>query len=141
MTPAASVVIDHGVAPVTTGPFEIMAAYTCDNCRRLLLVHQKVRWDPGTPEQALRQLDKAPDTELNWIPRGGEGRSFEDVPDHIAAAASEAYECFSIGAYRATVAMTRAVVEATAKDRGITTGNLASKIDAMESATLLRPGH
>src|SRR5262245_41493043 len=45
------------------------------------------------------------------------GKTFPDVPGHIAEAADEAYLCLGIQAYRATVLLARAVVEATAKDK------------------------
>lgn len=59
---------------------------------------------------------------------------FPDVPDHIATVAIEAHQCSTIGAPRAAVTMARATVEAVAKDKGITTGNLAAKIDALHAA-------
>jgi Domain of unknown function (DUF4145) len=42
------------------------------------------------------------------------------------------------GSYRAAVLLARAVIEATAKDKGITTGSLSRKIDAMYDARLIR---
>jgi len=68
---------------------------------------------------------------LDWWPKHAGGKEFPDVPETIAAAGSEAYQCLSIGAYRAAIATARAVVEATAKDKGITKGNLDAKIDQM----------
>ena len=35
-----------------------------------------------------------------WLPDEPLGKEFEDVPQHIADAASEAYACFSIRSYR-----------------------------------------
>lgn len=52
-----------------------------------------------------------------WIPTIGIGKEYSDVPEAVANAASEAYECFSIGAYRATVIMARSVLEAIATER------------------------
>ena len=74
-----------------------------------------------------------------WQPIRPEGRSFVDVPEHIASAANEAYRCHSVGAYRGAGALARAVVEATAKDKGVTPGTLAAKIAEMERQQLLRP--
>lgn len=59
------------------------------------------------------------------------GKAFPDVPDHIASAADEAHMCLSIGAYRASVAMARAVVEATAKDHKIVQGTLQAKVEEL----------
>jgi hypothetical protein len=66
------------------------------------------------------------------------GKSFPDVPDHIAEAADEAYRCYSIGAFRASTLLARSVVEATAKAKGITQGNLMNKIEEMFSQGHIR---
>lgn len=58
-------------------------------------------------------------------------KSYPDVPGAIAAAASEAHQALGANAPRACTAMARAAVEATAKERGITKGNLESKIDQL----------
>ncbi|MEU3649471.1 DUF4145 domain-containing protein [Lentzea sp. NPDC034063] len=75
---------------------------------------------------------------LRWVPAKGQPKPFDDVPEHIAAAASEAHQCHSIGAHRAAVQLARSVVEATAKEKGITTGQLVAKIDQMQAQGLLR---
>jgi Domain of unknown function (DUF4145) len=61
------------------------------------------------------------------------------VPSHIASAASEAYVCQSVDAYRGAGALGRAVVEAVAKDKGITESRLVDKIEKMEKLHLIRP--
>lgn len=43
-----------------------------------------------------------------------------------------------VDAHRAAAILARAVIEATAKDKGITTGRLVQKIDAMYDARLIR---
>ncbi|MFF1358734.1 DUF4145 domain-containing protein [Streptomyces sp. NPDC058297] len=75
---------------------------------------------------------------LDWTPKKVDRPEFPDVPDAIAETASEAHACLSIDAYRGAVALARAVVEATAKDKGITRGNLADKIDALAAQNLIR---
>lgn len=67
------------------------------------------------------------------------GKEFPDVPEHIAAAANEAHMCLGIGAYRASVAMSRAVVEATAKGHQVTTGNLRAKIVELAERGIISP--
>jgi hypothetical protein len=57
--------------------------------------------------------------------------------EHIAPAAGEAHECQSIGAHRAAVMLARAVIEATAKNKGITNGSLSNKIEKMYEQKLL----
>ena len=61
------------------------------------------------------------------------------MPTDIGQAASEAYACYSIGSYRAAALLARAVVEATAKDKGHTKGSLVSKIQALEEARTINP--
>jgi hypothetical protein len=72
----------------------------------------------------------------HWPARVG-GKEFPDVPEHIGAAADEAHRCLSIGANRAAVAMARAVVEASAKDHKVTSGNLRTKIDELAKAGVI----
>lgn len=66
-----------------------------------------------------------------WHPKTVSGRTYPDIPEHIAPAASEAFKCYSIGAYRGAVMLARAVIEASAKDKGVTKGTLFSKIDEL----------
>lgn len=74
-----------------------------------------------------------------WIPQAASGRDFPDVPDHIASAADEAHRCRSFEALRASVLMCRSVIEATAKEKGITSGQLYTKIDSMAKQGFIRP--
>ncbi len=72
------------------------------------------------------------------MPKEGSYPAFPDVPAAIAEAASEAHACLGIGAARAAVALARAVVEAVAKDQGITKGTLEFKIDELSARGLVR---
>lgn len=74
---------------------------------------------------------------LRHWPQTVGGKAFPDVPPHIAATADEAHQCQSIGAHRGAIALARAVVEATAKERGVTTGNLMAKIDALAKQSVI----
>lgn len=76
--------------------------------------------------------------EIRWRPSVTETKDYPDVPQHIAEAATEAYECDSSEHYRGAIMLARAVIEATAKDKGITSGNLFDKIEAMAAAGLIR---
>lgn len=115
----------------------ISAAFVCDGCQGMVIGRV----------QALRDtVDRSKVDEsfwrdavgIDWLPKTVGGKEFPDVPPHIASAASEAYECRSIGAYRGAVALARAVVEATAKEKGITEGSLFEKIKAMKDQGLIR---
>jgi hypothetical protein len=76
---------------------------------------------------------------VEWIPQRPMGRRFEEVPDQISSAASEAFACHSINSNRAAILMARSVIEAVAKDKGFTKGNLLQKIDNLEEANLIHP--
>jgi hypothetical protein len=78
------------------------------------------------------------DATFAWYPARGSAPEFEDVPEHIARAAREAHSSYSTGALMAAILMSRTVVEATAKEKRITSGNLWSKIDAMQDLEVIR---
>jgi hypothetical protein len=77
--------------------------------------------------------------QMVWLPEHATGKDFPDVPEHIAAAADEAYQCLSIGAFRGAVILARAVVEATCKDKGVNSGKLYDKIEKMGEQHMLKP--
>ncbi|MGA4731007.1 DUF4145 domain-containing protein [Micromonospora taraxaci] len=83
-------------------------------------------------------LDRSQSTIERIWPEIVGGKTFTDVPEHIAGAADEAYRCFSIGARRAAVLLARSVIEATAKDKQITSGSLLAKIDALYAGGFIR---
>ncbi|WP_199796475.1 DUF4145 domain-containing protein [Pseudonocardia dioxanivorans] len=66
-------------------------------------------------------------------------KQYPDVPEHIGSAASEAHRSMVANCYRGAVILARAVIEATAKNNGITSGNIASKIEKMQEQGLIRP--
>lgn len=132
MSPAGQVVIHHDIhagQKVACGPFK------CAKCGRMSIgVHLSPGRNVGTYGMDTWHYDPP----HIWSPTYVEGQDFEDVPEHIAVAAGEAYKSSSIGNDMSAILMARTVIEATAKDRGITSGSLAAKIDAMEAAGLIR---
>ncbi len=113
----------------------LIAGFTCDNCDMPSVGITK--YDQNSHALAPdRQMDVTGD--VGWLPQRAVGKDFPDVPAHIAAAAGEAHGCQSTGCYRAAVMVARAVIEATAKDRGITSGHLIDKIDKMHQLNLIR---
>lgn len=86
----------------------------------------------------LNFLDSLTGNQFDWRPRSTETKDYPDVPPHVADAATEAYECASLKHNRAAVLLVRSVIEATAKDKGITSGKLYDKIEALEKAGLIR---
>lgn len=98
-----------------------------------------VTTSPGTVNSSsLQALDNASEASITWYPARGSSPEFDDVPKPIAAAATEAHSAASINAPMAAILMARTVIEATAKHHSIVTGQLVVKIDAMESAGLIR---
>lgn len=75
-----------------------------------------------------------------WQPINVVLEAVRDVPAGIDEAAGEAIAALAIGANKAAVLMCRAVIEATAKEHGITQGTLAAKIDKLEEGRSITPG-
>ncbi|WP_182908064.1 DUF4145 domain-containing protein [Microbispora sp. H13382] len=67
-----------------------------------------------------------------WYPTESLFRTYPQyVPVRIASVAVEAHACLTVKSYRGAVALARAVVESTAKAKGITQGSLKDKIDVL----------
>lgn len=114
---------------VYTAPFQCSS----ETCRRLSI---------GTVTRSTRYnnppTDFVTDDAIVWEPGVIRRPNFPDVPAQIGTTASEAHACLSIQAYRGAVALARAVVEAAAKDHGISKGPLVAKIDEMHKKGLIR---
>jgi hypothetical protein len=120
---------------VVRGGVFLTAAYVCDECNFMSIA---IAGRDGTSWRTEHGEWMDASSDLRWLPDQGAGRDFPDVPAHVAEAADEAYRCFSIGAYRGAVSLARSVVEATAKEKDITTGRLVDKIDKMHELGLVR---
>lgn len=109
----------------------------CDNCRAGSTVYLRMSYPPDVGQMvgALRDYGAKPIWQPDSLPR----RGFEGVPDCISDAASEAFACFHIRSYRAAVLLARSVIEAVAKDQGITKGSLQQKIDELEQRRVIKP--
>ncbi|WP_213816196.1 DUF4145 domain-containing protein [Glaciihabitans sp. dw_435] len=118
--------------PVRTSNNTLMRAVACvcANCTRLSVVN----W---IPSRSNSDEPETTDTQI-WSPEFVAGRDFPDVPEVIADAATEAYQCHSISAYRGSVAIARAVVEAAAKARGATESDLYKMITGLYERRLIR---
>jgi hypothetical protein len=108
---------------------QAMEVYRCDHCAGLMIEY----YDPVDP-WGLREVPP----QSHWLPVAGITRSYADVPKHINSLAVEAGICLQAGANRGAVILARSVVEATAKDKGITTGSLLAKIDRLRELDLIR---
>lgn len=115
----------------------LQGAATCDHCGRASLAFV-ANWRDFPGSTGIERLNAAEDRAVTWLPKKGVSPEFPDVPQHIERAAKEAHGCFSIQSYMASILMARTVVEATAKEKGITTGRLIQKIDAMAAASIIR---
>lgn len=113
------------------GQLFVQGAFSCDNCFRLSAASRRYGSHSSID-------DVQAEAQLEWQPRVAVTRDFPDVPEHIACAAKEAHASHSINSLMSAILMARTVVEATAKHKGITSGNLVAKIDAMEQADLIR---
>lgn len=123
--------------------------FTCDRCKNLLIGRIPLATthlqDPGSFYMTA-EMDswwEAHGENANkyvmWIPNAPQGKDFPDVPDHVASAANEAYLCLSSGAVMAAILMARTVIEATAKEKGVTKGTLMQKIDKLADEGKISP--
>lgn len=119
---------------LVTGPFK------CDYCGRVLVASLLVDDTSFNAREPGNSILSSLDGQIQWVPAiGAEPSEFPGTPEHIADAAQEAQRCHSIKCYRSAAMTARAVVEATAKNKGFTEGNLDKKINDMAAAGLIRP--
>lgn len=122
----------------------LMACFRCDGCGTLSILSLwtgdliEPSLDAAGITAILTEDSPLPGTHTQWYPVNTRGKQYPEVPAAIAEAASEAHRCLAVKAYRGGVLLARAVIEATAKDKGMTAGNLVTKIDAMYEARLIR---
>jgi len=116
------------------------AAFLCDGCGRMSVATWYTSYDPTDTRWRSYGRDGGPEDheDARWSPLPGHQMDFPDVPDEIAEAASEAWVCLVARAHRGAVMVARAVVESTARAKGITTGTLEAKIDEMAKQGLIR---
>ncbi len=118
----------------------LVAAYQCMVCQGMSVALADAPMQ--TPPNAKAWFDSVSnlsDSAITWRPSAIQTRVYVDVPRHIADAATEAFESHSAGHYRAAILLARSVIEATAKDKGITAGNLKTKIEALKAQNFIRP--
>ena len=111
-----------------------MGCFRCDGCGALNIAIAR-RWSGSQDPLAWLAGKK----NAEWKPQPFRPlvvKTFPDVPAEIAQAASAAHRCMQVSR-RAAVLMARSVIEATAKDKGVTKGKLIDKIDALSD--LVRP--
>lgn len=79
-------------------------------------------------------------TIASWSPPPMRPVETEFIPEGVAGFFEEAHNAFSISAYRAVLLLVRSVIEATAKQQGVTTGSLVQKINKLHDEGHLRRG-
>lgn len=112
--------------------------YRCDNCSHFSIALTRGKSNHAT-DLGINDAFLTVSSDTKWVPKKGDVVEYADVPEIIASAASEAHECFSIGARRAAILMARSVIEASAKAHNISSGTLYTKIDAMAEQRIIRP--
>jgi len=112
------------------------AAYRCDNvnCNRFSVVTWLTSYDPS---DSFRSGEPECYDQAQWSPPPVSRPQYSDVPDHIAAAAREAWLCHGHGAHTAACAVARSVIEAAAKALGITVRGIEPKIDKLAEQQLI----
>ena len=136
-----------GVAHGSGQAMSVEVAGTCDACHRFNVatgsssVNRPNRVAVGailTGDDAVRE-GEAMEIE-SWSPPPMRPVDLEFVPAGVGGFFKEAHDAFSICAYRAVLLLVRSVIEATAKDRGITSGGLVAKINQLHADEHIRKG-
>lgn len=126
--------------PYTDDKYWIFVAFKCSVCNAQSIATGGVSAGAvGSVGGGLNgYADEMTGSGLAWFPAAGETQVYPDVPDHIAGAATEAFECASQKHNRAAVLLCRSVIEATAKEKNITAGKLFNKIEELEKQGFIR---
>lgn len=126
----------HGpeVIPDRATQFQMVRrAFRCDNCQNLSVG----TWTRSAEHE--RDESMPDDDRMRWSPSHSEPHTFPDVPAPIAGVATEAWLCFTVGALRGSLAVARAVIEASAKHEGVTVKGVAPKIYKLADLGKIRP--
>lgn len=116
-----------------------MAAFKCasETCQRLSIGWTDLYQSGVGRGSSLK--DSFAREDLQWEPVSIRRPAFPDVPPEIASTASEAHACLSIDAARGAVALARAVVEATAKAKGVAKDGIVGKINELRDRKIISP--
>ena len=112
---------------------------TCANCNNVSTARTRpigaVRdlHDPTTRRSITDRGD------VEWSPMSAPAPDYPHVPEHVGRCAIEAHMAHGVGANAASILMARTTIEATAKSKGISKGNLFEKIEKMRDGGVIRP--
>lgn len=126
----------ESVEELNQGAFDdwYVVPFTCGHCKDVNIAHFRLgRGWVRDPFESVTRGHVSP----QWFPKRVSIPNLSVLPDHIAGAGREAYETRSMGSYRSSILMARAVIEAICKDKGITNGRLNSKIDQLAERGLI----
>ena len=128
----------YGVSALKTSAL----AARCDNCGMLNLAIVQATYSlgwgyNGAASEVIQALED-PRTQKAWYPKSVDKYEFPNVPEGIARCAEEAHQAADVHANMAAILMARTTVEATAKQHGIETNGLVSKINGLRDAGIIR---
>lgn len=125
------------ITRVTNGPRKGLwsVPFYCGNCAEVnvasAVIEDELTRDPL--QHISRGLVK-----LSWFPQESTVPIYDGVPEQIAGPAREVYTARDAGAQRAAILMGRAVIEAIAKDQGVTEKiMLDKKIDRLHDMGII----
>lgn len=111
-------------------------AMKCQWCGNMNIAIVQVSKDRTFTE--VRELVDSGSKIAMWRPRPNSAPDLSAAPDHIAGPAREVYQARDTGAKRASILMGRAVIEAIAKDHGVTERiNLEEKIKRLHQKGII----
>lgn len=118
----------------------VQSALICDQCKMMSVGTEYPVSSQPSANKADFVIDFWTGIDFAFVyPKWVQGQEFDDVPQIISNAATEAHKARSIEANLWAVLIARTVVEAVAKDQGVITGSLFEKIDAMAVKGLIIP--
>lgn len=109
-------------------------AHQCITCNRLSLAE----WKAADRNVGIFMPTLSNAQSVKWTPQHAISKEYVSVPPEISAAASEAWASYSYGAFRGAMAIARAVVEATAKERNATGNTLYARIEKLKDEQIIR---
>jgi hypothetical protein len=126
--------------------YRVEIAATCDACYRInsavgITEDRRRDFNVGhifTSVEAVTEGERM--TIESWSPPPMRPVDVAFIPEGVAGYYKEASDAFSIGAFRAVLLLVRSVIEATAKDRKVTTGSLVQKINKLHEEEHIRKG-
>ncbi|UAJ78329.1 DUF4145 domain-containing protein [Leifsonia sp. ZF2019] len=121
-------------------------AATCDACQRFNTAYGATASRPRslTVGEILAGSQAVTEGEAmtieSWSPPPLRPVDTEFLPESVGGYLREASDAYSVGAHRAVLLLVRSIIEATAKDKGITTGSLVQKINNLNDEGHIRRG-